>query len=126
MSWNVELDLRNIKLAMGMETLHCQTPDMNEKDASGDGCRRWHSGLLAVVEEFGLIRRAFSNTPTSQVMGSGKNRLGLDFDGGVGIQQSRHLHQGHRGEVLAQRFHPRFADRRPALVEVGYPRDVDA
>lgn len=30
--WNVELDLRNIKTTMGMEVLHCQTPDMNEKE----------------------------------------------------------------------------------------------
>lgn len=30
--WNAELDLRNIKTTMGMEVLHCQTPDMNEKE----------------------------------------------------------------------------------------------
>lgn len=30
--WNVELDLRNLKSTMGMETLHCQTPEMNEKE----------------------------------------------------------------------------------------------
>ena len=30
--WNVELDLRNIKTTMGMEVLHCQTPEMNEKE----------------------------------------------------------------------------------------------
>ena len=30
--WHVELDLRNIKTTMGMEVLHCQTPDMNEKE----------------------------------------------------------------------------------------------
>ena len=30
--WNVELDLRNIKTTMGMEVLHCQTPDMNDKE----------------------------------------------------------------------------------------------
>lgn len=30
--WNVELDLRNLKTTMGMETLHCQTPEMNEKE----------------------------------------------------------------------------------------------
>ncbi len=30
--WNVELDLRNIKTTMGMEVLHCQTPQMNEKE----------------------------------------------------------------------------------------------
>lgn len=30
--WNVELDLRNLKTTMGMETLHCQTPLMNEKE----------------------------------------------------------------------------------------------
>jgi len=29
--WNVELDLRSLKTTMGMETLHCQTPQMNEK-----------------------------------------------------------------------------------------------
>lgn len=29
--WNVELDLRNIKTTLGMEVLHCQTPEMNEK-----------------------------------------------------------------------------------------------
>ncbi len=29
---NVELDLRHIKTAMGMEILHCQSPDMNEKE----------------------------------------------------------------------------------------------
>ena len=30
--WNVELDLRNLKTTMGMEVLHCQTPEMNEKE----------------------------------------------------------------------------------------------
>jgi hypothetical protein len=30
--WNVELDLRNIKTTLGMEVLHCQTPEMNEKE----------------------------------------------------------------------------------------------
>ena len=30
--WSVELDLRNLKTTMGMETLHCQTPKMNEKE----------------------------------------------------------------------------------------------
>ncbi len=30
--WNVELDLRNLKTTMGMETFHCQTPLMNEKE----------------------------------------------------------------------------------------------
>lgn len=30
--WNVELDLRNLKTTMGMEALHCQTPQMNEKE----------------------------------------------------------------------------------------------
>lgn len=30
--WNVELDIRNIKTTMGMETLSCKTPDMVEKE----------------------------------------------------------------------------------------------
>ncbi len=30
--WNVELDLRNIKTTLGMETLRCKTPDMVEKE----------------------------------------------------------------------------------------------
>lgn len=30
--WHVELDLRNIKTTLGMETLHCMTPLMNEKE----------------------------------------------------------------------------------------------
>lgn len=30
--WEVELDLRNLKTTMGMEVLHCQTPQMNEKE----------------------------------------------------------------------------------------------
>ena len=30
--WNVELDLRHIKTTLGMEGLHCQTPDMNDKE----------------------------------------------------------------------------------------------
>ncbi|MDB5971444.1 MAG: family transposase [Hydrocarboniphaga sp.] len=30
--WNVELDLRNIKTTLGLETLHCNTPQMNEKE----------------------------------------------------------------------------------------------
>ncbi len=30
--WNVELDLRNLKSTMGMDTLHCQTPEMNDKE----------------------------------------------------------------------------------------------
>jgi Transposase DDE domain len=30
--WHVELDLRNIKTVLGMDTLHCKTPAMNEKE----------------------------------------------------------------------------------------------
>lgn len=30
--WHVELDLRSIKTTMGMEVLHCQSPEMNEKE----------------------------------------------------------------------------------------------
>ncbi len=30
--WHVELDLRNIKTTLGMETLRCMTPQMNEKE----------------------------------------------------------------------------------------------
>lgn len=30
--WHVELDLRNLKTTLGMETLSCKTPDMNEKE----------------------------------------------------------------------------------------------
>lgn len=30
--WHIELDLRNIKTTMGMEVLHCQSPEMNEKE----------------------------------------------------------------------------------------------
>lgn len=30
--WHVELDLRNIKTTLGMETLSCKTPAMNEKE----------------------------------------------------------------------------------------------
>ncbi len=30
--WNVELDLRNIKTTMGMDVVHCQTAQMNEKE----------------------------------------------------------------------------------------------
>lgn len=30
--WNIELDLRNIKTTLGMEHLHCKTPEMNEKE----------------------------------------------------------------------------------------------
>lgn len=30
--WNVELDLRNLKTTLRMEVLHCQTPQMNEKE----------------------------------------------------------------------------------------------
>ena len=30
--WNIELDLRNIKTTLGMETLSCQTPPMVEKE----------------------------------------------------------------------------------------------
>lgn len=30
--WGVELDLRNLKTTLGMEVLHCQTPQMNEKE----------------------------------------------------------------------------------------------
>jgi len=30
--WHVELDLRSIKTTLGMETLSCKTPDMNEKE----------------------------------------------------------------------------------------------
>jgi hypothetical protein len=29
--WNAEPDLHNIKSTMGMQVLHCRTPDMNEK-----------------------------------------------------------------------------------------------
>lgn len=30
--WNIELDFRNIKTTLGMETLSCKTPEMNEKE----------------------------------------------------------------------------------------------
>lgn len=30
--WNIELDLRNIKTTLGMETLRCMTPQMNTKE----------------------------------------------------------------------------------------------
>ncbi|WP_185906541.1 transposase [Teredinibacter haidensis] len=30
--WHVELDIRNIKTTLGMETLVCRTPDMAEKE----------------------------------------------------------------------------------------------
>ncbi len=30
--WHIELDLRNIKTTLGMETLSCKTPQMNEKE----------------------------------------------------------------------------------------------
>ncbi len=30
--WHIELDLRNIKTTLGMETLRCMTPQMNEKE----------------------------------------------------------------------------------------------
>lgn len=30
--WNIEVDLRNIKTTLGMETLSCKTPDMIEKE----------------------------------------------------------------------------------------------
>lgn len=30
--WHVELDLRNIKTTLGMETLSCKTPEMNQKE----------------------------------------------------------------------------------------------
>ena len=29
--WNVEIDLRKLKTTTGMDVLHCQTPQMNEK-----------------------------------------------------------------------------------------------
>jgi hypothetical protein len=37
--WNVELDLRNIKTRMGMEVLHCWTPDM--RTTKSCGCIYW-------------------------------------------------------------------------------------
>jgi len=30
--WHIELDFRNIKTTLGMETLHCRTPQVNEKE----------------------------------------------------------------------------------------------
>lgn len=42
--WDIELDLRNIKTTLGLEVLHCKTPQMSEKEL-------W-SGLLA----YNLIR----------------------------------------------------------------------
>ena len=30
--WQIEVDFRNIKTTMGMETLSCKTPEMNEKE----------------------------------------------------------------------------------------------
>jgi hypothetical protein len=30
--WSVELDLRNIKTTLGLERLHCKTPEMNKKE----------------------------------------------------------------------------------------------
>lgn len=42
--WNIELDLRNIKSTLGLASLTCKTPDMNEK--------QWWIGMLA----YNLIR----------------------------------------------------------------------
>jgi hypothetical protein len=42
--WNIELDLRNIKTTLGLEALHCKTPQMSEKE--------WWVGMLA----YNLIR----------------------------------------------------------------------
>jgi hypothetical protein len=48
--WNVELDLRNIKTTLGLETLRCKTPHMNEK--------QWWISLLA----YNLIRWLMLNS----------------------------------------------------------------
>lgn len=42
--WNIELDFRNIKTTLGLKSLRCRTPDMNEK--------QWWVGMLA----YNLIR----------------------------------------------------------------------
>lgn len=42
--WNVELDLRNIKTTLGLQTLDCKSPEMNDK--------QWWIGMLA----YNLIR----------------------------------------------------------------------
>lgn len=48
--WNVELDLRNIKTTLGIETLRCKTPQMNQK--------QWWVSLLA----YNLIRLLMLNS----------------------------------------------------------------
>ena len=54
--WHVELDLRNIKTTLGMETLSCKTPDMCEKEV-------WvYIGMILLRRrrEIGLFFRVFS------------------------------------------------------------------
>jgi hypothetical protein len=50
--WNVELDLRNLKTTLGLERLHCKTPEMNKKAL-------W-VGLLAYPDPYddGRVRQA--------------------------------------------------------------------
>lgn len=49
--WHVELDIRNIKTTMGMETLSCKTPEMAEKEM-------WAYFLAYNLIRFAMLRSA--------------------------------------------------------------------
>ena len=107
--WNVELDLRNLKTTMGMEVLHCQTPEMNEKEL-------WVH-LLAynlvrlmmaqAANDAGVDPRSLSFKHTSQLWTQWVARgLPADTDLFAMIAQSK---VGHRPD----RIEPRQRKRRP-------------
>ena len=107
--WNVELDLRNIKTTMGMEGLHCQSPEMNDKELWVHLLAYNLIRLLMAqaANDAGVDTRSLSFKHTSQLWTQWVARgLPANTDLFVMIAQSK---VGHRPD----RIEPRQRKRRP-------------
>lgn len=122
--WNVELDLRSLKTTMGMETLHCQTPEMNEKE------------LWVHLLAYNLIRllmaqaasmanvdpRTLSYKHTSQLWTQWVSRgLSAAADASCLFMLIAQVPVGHRPDRIEPRMRKRRPKSYPWLKE---PRDV--
>lgn len=110
--WNVELDLRHIKTTMGMDVLHCQSPQMNEKEL-------WVH-LLAYNVIRSLMARAACHAAADPRALSFKHTVQL-WIAWVARGLSATLDQGRLFALIAQsrvanrpdRVEPRMRKRRP-------------
>ena len=112
--WNVELDIRNIKTTMSMETLRCKTPEMAMKE------------LWVYLLAYNLIRllmaqaalladqipRQLSFKHTVQVWNAWQQRCGDTADA-VAINALLNLIAEQRVGLRPGRIEPRAIKRRP-------------